>query len=1584
MQSSEPCSLSAPLERKFALVVGVNGAADRASILAQLKYAENDATALAAALVRPACGFTLPVPALLGASARANEIKRALHTLLLQSTSQDALLFFFSGHALPVRLADGSVDIFLVTHDFDPALAAREAALAISLRWLWQYLYAAPDAGNILIVLDCCYAGNFASAAADRLNIDMRGLLHMVQDDINITNETWRSRSRIVLTATGYNQEAYERDMHGRMSGLLIAALHGEVAAVRDQRGRVSIQRLHEYLQDQLPEQLPYLLSNLTSPYILADYGPIMAAERHERDADEREQRLQALISDPGSFLHDRLKCFVGRVDDLAILLRRIVAMQRIGGYVAISGPAGQGKSSLMARLIQEFDPTQVAYQIVPLNPGPDYQVALLRSIMARLILKYDLSETYVASVSRPALREALLKVVQEVALRGGHEVIFIDGLDQLADDDNGARDLSFLPLHLSAGIVFVISLRPDDTLKSLELFNACDIYALPDLSRADFARMLARGGVQLSDLLIEQCYAAMQQNALYLDLAVRELATGGVAQITQLLQRVAANPDHIFSLAIDRLRGRHRQWRAVIKPILGALLVARAPLSVRALRALIGAADDAVRDGIAQLGGLLAQDSAYRYALYHTKLRDYLRQDQQPMRAYVFAMDEEEGWHQKLAGWCAGSSLNVIWQDIASDAGEQERRSYARQQYIAHLFAARSWDQLWAVLDAGEYGRGKLRHAPSASGYVLDLDFGRRAAAQLAGEAAISIVPRLWRYSMLRARLSRQADTCPDALLEALVLVGRRQEAIGLADLLADADRQQSALLAIGLRIAQQPGQADQGRRLLVRAGAGAQALPSGAGRDQALARVALALGQLGEEAHARALAALIAGQYQRAETLRYLASALAHAGAWESADACVRVIDDPAVRVPALGALALGRARAGDQRAAQVLLAEATACARAIPQPEERATALIAAIDIARTLADTADAPNDLTTTILRDAVDAAHTIADTQLRAETWGAIAIAAHAIKLLDESQQYFEQALQTAGELADQWMRDSTVCVLAQFLAQAEQWPGAIAAAHSIADPCQRDQALAQVAAASALADRLDIAQPTAHAISGQVRRLEALMAVLQAKSRHDSAIVDELLFEEALAVAQAIEYTQQRYFALVSLTWMLGQIGDWARATQVARLIDHVEHRKEALALVAVAQAQAGHLSAAMVLIDEALHIHEQEDALARTQAICVIVHALARAARLDVARARLAELAAETRAICDARVRSAALLLIARSFLQIGQAAPAGALLSEISIDARGLRDPWQRAAALGMLAVELAHAGEDVPSAALLDEAIAAARGIEDYEQRTAALRRCADVLIQLARIPAALELIEEAFATTNAILSIGRKMIAQAVLAGLYAQVGYRVNAQALLHEMRARVHQIAVAWERAQALMAIAQAYVHAQDWERALETVGEIAEYERREAALGSLAIALAHAGAWDLSIKTIDTFRDPGQQARARSGVAWALAQAGQTHQANRLLGDAAAVVAAIPQAGQRIPALVLIAHTLGAAGDHARLLSLIQAHWHQADTIAILLLLLPMAAELVVHAPDIGSALITAFDWLNRYSWRLDVAAP
>src|SRR5207245_2863865 len=107
-----------------------------------------------------------------------------------------------------------------------------------------------------------------------------------------------------------------------------------------------------------------------------------------------------------------------------------------------------------------------------PFNPGPDHQVGLLRNLMARLILKYDLSDLYVASESRAALRDYFPKVLQEIIAKGRQEVIFLDGLDQLEDEQSGTRDLSFLPNNPPPGIVFVLGTRPNDTLRPLELLK--------------------------------------------------------------------------------------------------------------------------------------------------------------------------------------------------------------------------------------------------------------------------------------------------------------------------------------------------------------------------------------------------------------------------------------------------------------------------------------------------------------------------------------------------------------------------------------------------------------------------------------------------------------------------------------------------------------------------------------------------------------------------------------------------------------------------------------------------------------------------------------------------------------------------------------------------------------------------------------------------------------------------------------------------------------------------------------------------------------------------------------------------------
>ena len=129
----------------------------------------------------------------------------------------------------------------------------------------------------------------------------------------------------------------------------------------------------------------------------------------------------------------------------------------------------------------------QVAHHFIPFTIlGPDHQVNMLRNLMAHLILKYDLPDLYVASDQRAALRDYFPKVLAEVVAKGGQETIFIDGLDQLEEDLNGLRDLSFLPDNLPTGIVFVLGTRPDDTLRPLELLKPLDQYRLPNMSRQE------------------------------------------------------------------------------------------------------------------------------------------------------------------------------------------------------------------------------------------------------------------------------------------------------------------------------------------------------------------------------------------------------------------------------------------------------------------------------------------------------------------------------------------------------------------------------------------------------------------------------------------------------------------------------------------------------------------------------------------------------------------------------------------------------------------------------------------------------------------------------------------------------------------------------------------------------------------------------------------------------------------------------------------------------------------------------------------------------------------------------------------
>src|SRR5258708_12775476 len=101
---------------------------------------------------------------------------------------------------------------------------------------------------------------------------------------------------------------------------------------------------------------------------------------------------LRAMLSDHSGFLRDRVASFVGRKTELAEIRQRIGDMLVTGGYITITGQAGQGKSSVIAELVHEYGPEKTAYHSIPFNPGPDYQVSLFPDLMPHLILNPNLS----------------------------------------------------------------------------------------------------------------------------------------------------------------------------------------------------------------------------------------------------------------------------------------------------------------------------------------------------------------------------------------------------------------------------------------------------------------------------------------------------------------------------------------------------------------------------------------------------------------------------------------------------------------------------------------------------------------------------------------------------------------------------------------------------------------------------------------------------------------------------------------------------------------------------------------------------------------------------------------------------------------------------------------------------------------------------------------------------------------------------------------------------------------------------------------------------------------------------------------
>jgi hypothetical protein len=174
-------------------------------------------------------------------------------------------------------------------------------------------------------------------------------------------------------------------------------------------------------------------------------------------------------------FAEERLRVFVGRQDILA----KIASHLSSGGRrcLTVIGAGGTGKSTLIARAIQEaqeaYPDAEVVYRFIGVTPGSSDGRSLLDSLCHELSRRYGADTSNIPTDYRDLVPELGKRMA--LATAGKPLVLFLDSLDQLSDSQN-ARILIWLPADLPPHVSLVVTTRPDDTLKAMQMKQAVEV----------------------------------------------------------------------------------------------------------------------------------------------------------------------------------------------------------------------------------------------------------------------------------------------------------------------------------------------------------------------------------------------------------------------------------------------------------------------------------------------------------------------------------------------------------------------------------------------------------------------------------------------------------------------------------------------------------------------------------------------------------------------------------------------------------------------------------------------------------------------------------------------------------------------------------------------------------------------------------------------------------------------------------------------------------------------------------------------------------------------------------------------------
>lgn len=381
--------------------------------------------------------------------------------------------------------------------------------------------------------------------------------------------------------------------------------LRGPTAADVEPEGAEAVERLDDLKSriraSGLPVREAYGDPATLGELVLADFRGVIDVDfppGSEPGAWDRERfahrsfarsRTRSYVERPGEY---------GPLDDL---------LERGGPPLVVTGPAGAGKSALLANWAEHLaDGTERAlvYHAVPATPEGTDHVHVARRLAIEL-LRLDRTHgepdagraRWIEGLDDEDLLRTLPAVLAEAAGPDRPVVVAIDGVDQLAEAP-GARELLWLPDHLPDGVRVVVTTRPGSVLDALVRrgWTTIEVAPLDTTSRAALAESYLWTTYRKrldAEQLGRIAEAPQTASPLFLRALLEEVRVfGEYERVGHQIEHYLAAPSvrALFALMLERLERDYEADRpGLVGDALGAIWASRRGLSEPELLAVTG-----------------------------------------------------------------------------------------------------------------------------------------------------------------------------------------------------------------------------------------------------------------------------------------------------------------------------------------------------------------------------------------------------------------------------------------------------------------------------------------------------------------------------------------------------------------------------------------------------------------------------------------------------------------------------------------------------------------------------------------------------------------------------------------------------------------------------------------------------------------------------------------------------------------------------------------------------------------------------------------------------------------------------------